>query len=189
MKSKLQCPACTGKLKPVHPEPLWCPWCKVEFKAKYFPAAFAQTSTPQLNEQVLENASQASCFYHPKKKVETSCNRCGRFICGLCATEVRGDPWCTTCLADAIEQEDEEQLVHKVLKHDHIAFALAFWPCLFIFITPITAIITLVLVVKWWNRPQPIIKRNRFRFVLATFMALAQLAGWVVLGISLLVDG
>jgi len=71
--------------------------------------------------------------------------------------------------------------------YDGIALALAGLPLLMFWLTLLTAPATLFVVWRYWGRVRPAVpRRSRLRFVLAALLALAQIAGWVTLGIALL---
>jgi len=44
------------------------------------------------------------CFYHPEVDGLSDCRLCGRPLCGTCAVEIKGAPYCRECLENRIEQ-------------------------------------------------------------------------------------
>src|SRR4051812_34441269 len=78
-----------------HQDSAVCPACESQSMVRVFPAMF-QKAAPVATELALEG--EATCFDHATKRAVSACAMCGRFVCQLCAIEVRGQIWCPGCL-------------------------------------------------------------------------------------------
>src|ERR687886_1007892 len=76
--------------------PVRCPDCGVSHEVRLFPAALfrATADTPESAEE-----GEATCFDHPSSKAVAACAQCGRFVCQLCAVEIKGSTYCPSCVA------------------------------------------------------------------------------------------
>jgi len=155
--------------------PMPCPSCGTEVEVRVFPALFRTSPAPAVAE--LSAAGEAGCFFHPEKRAIVSCHLCGRFLCGLCNVEFKGQNWCPGCL---------EAGSHRVL-YDSVALAFAtlpflafFWPSL------IGAPVAIYVAIRYWKAPGSILPRTKIRFVMAILLALGQLAlmGALILAIA-----
>ena len=61
--------------------------------------------------------------------------------------------------------------------------SLLFWP-----LTLVTAPATLFLAFRFWKAPGSLVNPSRWRLVLAVAIAIAQLAGWIILAIAVSTD-
>lgn len=176
----LHCMKCKAPLPPdrfntVSPEP--CPACGVSVHTFVFPALYrepeeGEASTPV----VLDN--EAGCFYHPGKKATIACEGCGRFLCALCDVELGERHVCTGCLDSEKKKGKLENLSKSRVLYDEAALALAILPLLMWPATILTAPATLFVVARYWKSPGSIVPRSKFKFVLATLVALIEIGGW-----------
>ena len=128
--------------------------------------------------------SEATCFYHARKKAVVPCDRCGRFLCALCQVELSGENWCPSCIALHRKQGKLAGLDNRRMLYDNIALLLAVGPVavvVFWFFTLVTAPATLFVVIRYWRAPSSLVPRTKARFVIAGVVALLQLAAWGVL--------
>lgn len=156
-----------------------CPTCGHRCRADVFPAFFAPHEICSGEQPALDG--KAVCFYHSRNKAVVPCDSCGRFLCELCRIDLGSRHLCPQCLQSGKKKgkiRDIEK--HRVL-YDDVALALAIIPMLFYFVTVITAPGVIFLTIKHWRSPSSIIPRSRFRFVAASFLALLQIAGWILL--------
>ncbi|MCI5150233.1 MAG: hypothetical protein D3916_12745 [Candidatus Electrothrix sp. MAN1_4] len=177
----IKCPICRT---PVPPElcntdtntDALCPGCSAPLHCTAYPALVRGHNIAH-PEQV-EAAGQASCFYHPAKQAVVDCSHCGRFLCALCDLDMGASHICPVCLERG---KDEQNLIEQkqgYVRYDILVLALAFWPLLLIMpLTVFTAPLTLYLIVKHHKTPISITPVSRWRFPMATFLAMAQIIG------------
>jgi len=159
-----------------------CPECGAYSIVRVFPALFSSAG-PVAAEPAAED--EATCFDHPGKRAAAACNHCGRFVCQLCAVEFEGAVWCPSCFAageykragghesaPAPESENSRTL------YDSIALTVAVAPLLLWPFTLVSAPIALFLAVRYWNRPLSLVRRTRWRSLLAMVIASGEIAGW-----------
>jgi hypothetical protein len=135
LTSRLFCTNCNGGI----PEEEWntpdmriCPACEAPFRVLAFPALLQGTRTIEPAQHVLEG--EATCFYHPRKKAVTPCDRCGRFLCALCEIDFRGERWCPACLESGQRKRTVRTLENSRTNYDSIALALATLPVITIWL-------------------------------------------------------
>jgi hypothetical protein len=156
-----------------------CPGCRQRIHAVVFPA-IEQTRSGVLPQAIAAD-TEASCFYHAESRAVTPCEKCGRFLCGLCDIDLDGKHFCPACFrSDLASNRLETVETHRTL-YDTMALALATLPLLLIWPAMIGAPAALFLVIRRWNAPGSILPRTRVRFYLAALFALAELAGVGVL--------
>jgi hypothetical protein len=164
------------------PLPRWagdiggCPACGSQQTIRLFPAALVQGTAPQT-----ETAQQgeAACFDHPSKRAVSSCQRCGRFVCRLCAIEFRGRLLCPSCFAAPAGREEAVSPDSWRTMYDTVALTIPFallviWP-----LTILSAPSVIALAIMKWRQPISPVRRNRWRFVAGLAVALAEGGLWV----------
>src|SRR3954447_23540425 len=83
----LRCPKCAT---PFEPEPalaggaMECSRCLSNLAFALFPAFYAPPAAVSTASGERAGEGEAVCFFHPEKRAECACDRCGRFICALC---------------------------------------------------------------------------------------------------------
>ena len=185
----LACRRCGAALDPLTVNQIdggECPRCGYAYRRVVFPALLAPPPETSAGEAIIADA-ESSCFYHPAKRAETVCDHCGRFICGLCDIPLTGGHYCPVCvehghttpLARGRTQDGRSE--PAITHYDMIALDVAFWPILTFLFTLFTAPFALYLAVRYWRTPQGIMKRSRWRAVLAMALSLMQIGFWVVL--------
>jgi hypothetical protein len=166
--------------------PLWelasdgaaaCTTCGSRNTVRVFPALFAVASGPALAESALEG--EAACFDHPSKRAVAACQQCGRFVCTLCSVEFGGQVWCPACVAGGKGQSKAASLEPARILYDSMALAvplasLLFWP-----ITIVTGPGTVVFSAMTWKHPLSLVRKLRWRFVVASLIGLAQTGAWL----------
>lgn len=177
------CPACqtplpdtalnTGRLES-------CPACGTPSQVEVFPALFRAKAIGSAGELIIV-PGEAGCFYHPDKKAAVPCAECGRFLCALCDLELNGRHLCPACLETGQRQGRLAELEKHRTLYDSAALTLAVLPVLFWPVTIFTAPTVLYLVVHGWRQPGSLLRRSRWRFVVAALLALAEIGGWVTL--------
>ncbi len=159
-------------------EPVACPSCDTQLQIEVFPAMFRQAAAGQRAEAVLVEG-ESSCFFHPEKKAVVPCHGCGRFLCALCDCELKGEHYCPNCLEAGKTKGKIKSIENTRTLYDSIALAMSLAPMLVFYFTIFTAPATLYVAIRYWKKPLSILRRSRFRFVLAIILALLQIGGWV----------
>jgi hypothetical protein len=142
-----------------------------------FPAALASANAPARPELALDG--DAACFDHPNKRAVAACGQCGRFVCQLCCVEFGGQMLCPSCVAAGSGIANVAKLETSRTLYDSIALiaplaSLPLWP-----FTLIAAPGAMVLTVMKWSQPISLVRRNRWRFVLAFLIGFAETGLWI----------
>lgn len=176
----IPCPNCRLPL----PDNFWntpdaqiCPNCDRRLQAAVFPALLRSPPAARSGETILE-AGVASCFHHEGKKAVTSCDGCGRFLCGLCDLEFNGRHLCPTCLDQSRTSGTHVNLETSRIVYDRAALSLALLPLIVWPITMITAPIAVTCGVLSFFKPGSLLGRRPARAGVAIVIGLAQLTGW-----------
>lgn len=154
-----------------------------------FPAAIRSKESVK-PESVLEGG-QSTCFFHAELPATAICDVSGRMICDLCKTDWDGRTVSFEALQSLLKEGASSQ-VRSRTNWDSIALSLVilpilFWPLLFL-----TAPIALgICIFKWRAGTTSIIRRSRWRYIVAAFLALIELAffGAIFMGISSVFNG
>jgi hypothetical protein len=154
-----------------------CGLCGVPNQVRVFPAAL-RSAAPVRLEAALDG--EAACFDHPGKRAVAACRHCGRFVCQLCAIEFGEEVWCPSCVTARAGKAERANLVTSRTLHDSVALSvplmsLVIWP-----LTVITGPGAVVYSVLKWRAPLSLVRRNRWRFVAAILVGLAEVAGWLL---------
>ncbi len=168
------------------PLPLWelssadaamCTACGSRNTVRVFPALLAPPAAPAIPESALDG--EAACFDHPSKRAVAACHQCGRFVCQLCSVEFDGQVWCPNCIAGGKGRAKAVYLEPSRTLFDSIALtvplaSLIVWP-----LTIITGPGTVVFSAMTWKRPLSLVRKHRWRFVVAILIGLAQTIAWI----------
>jgi hypothetical protein len=160
-----------------------CPRCKTRLRADLFNAFYRPVDQVAAQGHVLEQG-QAECYNHPGRPAKVPCAQCGRLLCELCAVELDGRSLCFDCVKNGHEARQAARLDTRRTHHDSLALALALVPMLFIFPTIVTAPAALYVALRYWKRPPTILPRWRWRYILTILVAVAQIAGWLMVAIK-----
>jgi hypothetical protein len=161
-----------------------CPACGVPLQLCVFPAIHRQHAAGKGGEAIMVEG-ESSCFYHPLKKAVLPCDSCGRFLCALCDCPLDGRHFCPACLEAGRTKGTIKSLDNQRTLYGDLAIALAVLPLLIFYLTIITAPAALFVAIRYWNAPQSLVRSNRSRYVIAIFLALLEIAGWLILFIFL----
>ena len=156
-----------------------CPGCGSGLQAEVFPALF-RTFTPGRDGELVMVEGESSCFYHPQKKAVLPCQACGRFLCALCDCELHGEHFCPTCLEVGRTKGKIKNLENERTRYDSVALSLSVLPLLAFYITLLTAPMAIYVALRYWKAPLSIVRRSRWRFVLAIMFASLQILGWAI---------
>jgi hypothetical protein len=161
-----------------------CTSCGSRNEVRAFPAILQRGAAAVAVEASAEG--EASCYDHPGKRAVAACSQCGRFVCQLCAVEFADGVWCPSCVAaGAGAAKTAKADTHRDLYDSMALFipfgALLFWPSMLI-----AAPASLVLTAIRWKRPISLVRRNRWRFVVAAIVSTVELVGIVWLSVYLI---
>lgn len=156
-----------------------CTNCGAPNTVRVFPALLASMQAARPDSAA---EGEAACFDHPGKRAVASCSQCGRFVCTLCAIPQGDRTWCPSCFAAKASGTPSlagAGTVTALNLYDSMALilpiaSLVFWP-----LTVITGPSTVILSILRWRRPLSLVRRFRWRFVLAIIFGLAETAGWI----------
>ncbi len=179
---QLDCPKCKRPLEAGlinQPALSPCPSCSTPLQVEIYPALFRPQASGR-DSEVLILSEQASCFYHPQKKAVIPCDHCGRFLCARCDCELQGQHFCPGCLEAGRKEGRLHHLEKSRTLYGNIALALAFYPMLIFWLTIITAPISLVVALRFWNAPRSLVRPTRTRNIAAIILAGLQIVGWAV---------
>ena len=161
-----------------------CARCGSSLQVLVFPALF-QRQTPAHAER-LGGDTEASCFYHAENRAVTPCDSCGRFICGICRLDVSGQNVCPSCIESGIRTRKLIGFESRRTLYDTIALAMATLPLLMVWPSVLTAPAAIYVSIRYWRAPSSLVRRTKFRFILAIVIALTQIALWGLVAILLL---
>jgi hypothetical protein len=175
----VECPSCTGPLADslFNQADLVLCGCGAKVRADVYPAFF-RPSTRGRDGEALVVETEASCFYHSQKKAILPCEGCGRFLCALCDCELHGQHFCPACLEAGQKKGKIKRLEQERTLYDNIALSLAIYPLLIFYFTIVTAPVSLVIAIRFWNAPLSIVHRTKIRLVFAILIAGLELIGW-----------
>jgi len=154
-----------------------CPECGAWSTVRVFPALFYAASGPVATEAAAEG--EAACFDHPGKRAVAACSRCGRYVCQLCSVEFKGAVWCPSCFAAGEYKAQTVEFENSRTLYDSTALIVALAPLLLWPFTAISAPIALFIALRYWNRPLSLVRRWRWRSLLAAVIALCEIGGWI----------
>jgi hypothetical protein len=183
----VHCPKCNATLLGGvfnQPDLSPCPSCGVPLQIEVFPAFFRPAAPIAAGEAIMTEG-EASCFYHPQKKAARPCDACGRFLCALCDCEFDNQHLCPSCLEAGRSKGKIKKLEKGRTLYDSIALSLAIAPLLIFYLTFITAPMALFVAIRYWKAPLSVVRRSRFRFVLAMMLAGIQMVVWGVVLIAI----
>jgi len=174
--TKLNCPACGETLSlEQYGGQSSCSHCSSALHIMVFPALAAVAEKLQPEQTCAED--QASCYYHPGKQAVVPCAHCGRFLCTLCDLELAGQHICSACLSSGKDKQAIATKNKGSMRYDMVALAWAFWPLLlFPPLAILGAPLAFYYTIKYYTRPVSIVPIGRWRFWLASLLALGQLA-------------
>lgn len=161
-----------------------CPGCNTPTRVLIFPAYFRPPSGAVAGETLLVDG-ESSCFYHPGKKAVVPCDGCGRFLCSLCDVELSGEHLCSNCIETGQRKGRLEQLTAERKLYDSQALSYAVGGLLFVVLCPpvsaFAASAAIYLVVRHWNSPLGLMRKGRWRYIIALLLAAGELGLLVLL--------
>jgi hypothetical protein len=157
-----------------------CPQCGALIRVDAFPALVNQPASTQEGEKLVMD-SEAGCFSHPRKKAVVPCASCGRFLCALCDVEIGGRHLCPLCLETGKKKRTIKNLENHRVLYDNGALSLSVLPLILVWVTIITAPMSLYYAIRPRNTPTSILPRTKVRFIIAIIFSLLQIGGWALL--------
>jgi hypothetical protein len=146
---------------------------------RLFPAAIRTKET--IRAEAVMEGGQSTCFFHSKLPATGICDVSGRMICDLCKTEFEGRTVSFEALQTLVGKAGKDGKVKKAqgrTKWDDIALTLVVLPVLIGPLMVFTAPVALgICLVKWREGPTSVLRRSRWRYVVAGFLALLQIVG------------
>lgn len=169
------CQRCHSALPAFSNNEMRCSQCGAHAKLLAFPALLRPVVRGRTGETLIVDG-QSSCFYHPEKAAVLPCETCGRFLCALCDIEIGDRHVCPGCLTSD-ESGARSGLDAQRTLPDTIALDLSIVPVLPIFwwIAVFTAPLVLFLCIQYWNTETSLVRRGRWRLILALLIAGSQL--------------
>src|ERR1700694_626841 len=150
-----------------------CTMCGSHNRVQIFPAALSSNAEAVRTEAALEG--EATCFDHPSKRAVAACNQCGRFVCQLCSVEFGKEVWCPSCVAAGAGKARPAKAETSRTLYDSIALITPLAAVLLYPFMIVAAPASLVLTVMKWKQPISLVRRNRWRFVAAILISVAEL--------------
>lgn len=162
------CPDCGGNVAPIETQTGWqsCPYCEKRLQIRSWSIDRYSTNAAAAMPE------QATCYFHPDKAFQACCQRCGRFICGLCDLQLGAEHICPTCFergrTDTSQNGGKAEWRHRDVLYDSIAVTIG-WGWILVWPVIIAAIPgAIVLHVKYRKAPQSyLIPRSGWRFWVA----------------------
>lgn len=186
----LTCPKCRQALSTLPASELAglsaCPACGQALEVTLFPAFGRGPNVGQAGANRLSDAD-AACYFHPTKRAEVPCDRCGRYVCALCQLELEGQNLCPSCLTSGGQQGTILALEKERFRWDSLVWMLVLGPPLsicFWVLAPVTCLAALGVGVWKLRCPPSRIHRSRARMIggmiLAVIMMLGGMALWTL---------
>jgi hypothetical protein len=169
------CQRCFSALPEPGGEEIRCTQCGAHARLMIYPALLRPPDRGRVGETLMIDG-QSSCFYHPEKAASVPCETCGRFLCTLCDIELGDRHVCPGCLGSD-ESGARSGLDAQRSLPDTIALDLSLIPLIPIFWWAIlfTAPMVLFLCIQYWNAETSLIRRGRWRLILALLISGSEL--------------
>ncbi len=158
----ITCPHCLLDI-PSDSEWASCPYCQKRLQLRVWPIVRQNANAASAISE------QATCFFHPDKAFQACCQRCGRFVCGLCDLQLGVDHVCPTCFergrGDSATGGGSAEWRYRDVLYDSIAATVGwawiiFWPTIVVAIPSV-----IFLHVKYRKAPRSyLIPRSGWRF-------------------------
>lgn len=160
-----------------------CPECGTALEISLFPA---YGRGPNVGQPGVNRVSDtdAACFFHPSKRAEVPCDRCGRFLCALCQLELEGQNLCPSCLTSGSQAGKILALEKARFRWDSLVWLLVLGPpfsICFAALTPLTCLAALVIGLWKFRSPPSRIHRSQGRLIGGMLTSVATLLGVVAL--------
>jgi hypothetical protein len=162
-----------------------CDQCGSRYSIEVFPALHRSRPSASAGGRIVED-TEASCFYHERRRAVVACEGCGRFLCALCDMDHGGAHYCPSCLEVGRRQGEFHTLESSRMRYDRLAMNLAIVPLLLWPLTCLTAPTALYLVIRYWRQPVSVVPSRKLGFAVAGAFAILEIIAWTVTLASLL---
>jgi DNA-directed RNA polymerase subunit RPC12/RpoP len=151
-----------------------CYDCGGEIRFLLFPAL---TRARRPAAAAMPAVGEAACYFHEQSVAAAACERCGRFLCGLCRIEWGSPVLCPACVGTA--EKTTDLLTSTRTRYDNISlglFALSIPMFVLSFlISPAAVAIGIVAL----RKPGSLVRRRKWRAWLGIALGLLGSLGWV----------
>ena len=172
--SLTHCHVCLAPLRwQANGEPVRC-HCGLEATIFIYPALQRSFSTEA--GEPIQTVGESACFAHPEKRAVAACQKCGRFVCGLCRIEWGDALLCPACVSAAERRTD--LLVRSRMLYDTMALGIALLSVILLYLSLFTAPLAIWLGIKALRSPGSIVPRTKFRAWAAIVLASCEVVGW-----------
>ncbi len=184
MKGGAFCPLCNRLLGPEFWNSghfLVCPACSAHVMTTAFPAITIPSGASSI---VACEPGESSCFFHANNRAETICDRCGRFLCGLCSISFGKRRFCPDCIYRSRRQKSDPLLIDQAVLFDNIAIAvlaLSVFTLSYLLLGLVVSLLTVCLAILGWRYQRTLVRRSRFRFGIALILGLTGAGIWIFL--------
>ncbi len=148
--------------------PAWvqCGACRSTLSVALFPAFSDPPEAVSTASGEKATEGEAACFFHPEKRAECTCERCGRFICTLCDMPFGGRHLCPKCL----DSSKMAELVPNRFVGAYMSMLLGIVP-LFLFpllcFYPISGCAAIIYAFWSWKKPGSLVHGPRHGMAIA----------------------
>jgi hypothetical protein len=124
------CPYCRTPLMLPRGGSFACQRCRRAFR--YYPVV--PVPAPVIPCALVQSAGEVSCALHSRNRAAGNCERCGDFMCPLCAVEIEGRSYCTRCF-DLLYQRGAFRMARQpfTLPGNAVALALLSLPAMVLY--------------------------------------------------------
>ena len=119
------CPKCSHEFRPgvLDSRTHTCPRGSIRFDAIRYSPAEVRIDVTQL---AGGPDTDTPCSRHEGNSAVASCNRCGKFICGLCRTEADGQVFCPSCFDRLTSEGDLASTASRLRNWAGLASTMGF---------------------------------------------------------------
>jgi len=180
----LRCPKCAMPFEPGVSQgvtSLQCQACRSVLTVALLPAFVSPPEAISTSSGTLASEGEAACFFHPEKRADQTCERCGRFICTLCDMPFGGRHLCPKCL----DSSKMAELIPVRFVGGYAAMLcgiipIIFFPCGCIYAVPLTGPFSIALAMMTWKKPGSLVHGPRHGMaVVGMIGGLLQLLGTI----------
>jgi len=158
-----------------------CPNCQAPTRTLVFPAMVRTAGAPHPESRT---ETEAACFFHSNSRAENVCGSCGRFLCSLCTVAFGSEKLCPDCIYRKRRQSTDPEFRDQAILFDNIALFVLIAPVLclvYIYFGLIFSALAIAIIIIGWRQQRTLVPRSKYRFILATGLALIEGGGWIAL--------